>query len=264
MTPPLLSAVTFSASYGKQEVLNNASASFSRGEFVCVLGPNGSGKSTFLTQLAGLEIPSLKIVSGDCLLEGSSIKDYAVKERARLVTFLAQNECYSWNYSVLEAVRMGRYAVSKSITAYTADDDTAARKALEMAGIAHLENRYIFELSGGELQAVLIARALAQDTPVMILDEPFTFLDAEKSDRLMQLLREICHRENKCLIMSLHEINAAPVYADRIMIFSDGRIIADGASDSVFTAENIGNAYKAPFVQYVHPVYKVPQICPAH
>lgn len=259
----LLSSVNFSAAYDRHQVLDDVSCTFNAGEFVCLLGPNGSGKSTFLTQLAGLEVPSLKALSGSCSLNGKNIKEYSVRERASRISFLPQNETYSWNYSVLEAVRMGCYARSTGLVSYSAEEDAAARKALLQAEIAHLENRFIFELSGGEMQSVLIARTLAQNTDILILDEPFTFLDAGKADRLMKLLRDICKKENKCLIMSLHDINNAPLYADRIMLFSEGRLIADGKCSETFTAENIEKAYKTPFVQYTHPVKGVPQVCPA-
>lgn len=261
--PVLLEAAGLSAAYDSHEVLHGIDASFRKGEFVCLLGPNGSGKSTFLTQLSGLEIPSLKTTGGSCLLEGKPVHLYSTKERARLISFLPQNESYSWNYPVKEAVRMGCYARSSGITGYSAADDEAAHKALEMAEAAHLEDRFIFELSGGEMQSVLIARTLAQNTDILILDEPFTFLDAGKSHRLMKLLKNICRKEDKCLIMSLHDINSAPLYADRIMLFSEGCVIADGKADAVFTAQTIEKAYKTPFQEYRHPVYGVPQVCPS-
>lgn len=259
----VLSTTSLSSSYDSHEVLHKIDSSFSEGEFVCIIGPNGSGKSTFLTQLAGLDIPSLKTTHGECILMGKAVNEYDSRSRSKLITFLPQNENYTWNYSVLEAVRMGCYARSAGLISYSADDDMTARRAIEMAEIQHLEDRYVFELSGGELQSVLIARALAQNTPFMILDEPFTFLDSGKTDRLMKLLRRICRQENKCLIISLHDINIAPLFADRIILFSEGRKLADGSVNDVFTAENIEKAYKTPFIQYRHPVYDVPQVCPA-
>lgn len=260
-TKVLLSANELSASYGKTEVLHSVNAQFEAGEFVCVLGQNGSGKSTFLTLLSGLEVPSLKVNGGECLLSGKPVREYSTKERAELITFLPQNESYTWNYSVLEAVRMGRYARSTGLVTYTEEDDRCAREALSMAGIAHLEQRYIFELSGGEMQSVLIARALAQNTQIMLLDEPFTFLDVGKSDSLIRQLKSICKKQNKCLLMSIHDINLAPLYADRILLFSEGKLLADGKVSEVFTAENLGKAYGLNFTQYEHPVYHVPQVC---
>lgn len=257
----ILSVTNLSAAYGKTEVLHSVSTQFSEGEFICMLGPNGSGKSTFLTLLSGLELPSLKITGGGCLLAGKRMSEYSAQERARQITLLPQNELYTWNYSVLEAVRMGRYARSKGIVSYTEEDDRAAREALSLAGIAHLEDRYVFELSGGEMQSVLIARSLCQNTPVILLDEPFTFLDAGKSDSLIRELKDICKQQNKCLIMSLHDVNLAPVYADRLLLFSKGCLIADGTTEEVFKAENLEKAYGIHFTQYEHPVYHVPQVC---
>lgn len=260
-TAPLLSATGLSASWGKTEVLHSVSASFNKGEFVCMLGPNGSGKSTFLTLLSGLVLPSLKVTGGGCTLSGKGVSEYRSTERAKLITFLPQNELYTWNYSVLESVRMGRYAHNAQAVSYSGEDDRAAREALSMAGISHLEKRYIFELSGGEMQSVLIARSLAQNTDAMLLDEPFTFLDAGKADSLIRLLKDICHTQNKCLIMSIHDINMAPVYADRILLFGGRKLIADGIPSEVFTACNLEKAYGVSFTQYEHPVYKVPQVC---
>lgn len=258
---PLLSSADLTAAYDRNEVLHSVSASFSAGEFVCLIGPNGSGKSTFLTALAGLTVPSFKATGGECLLKGKPVATYSPRERAQLLTFLPQNESYSWNYSVLEAVRMGRYAQSSSLVSYSEHDTEAARKALSKAGIAHLENRFIFELSGGEMQSVLIARSLAQNTEIMLLDEPFTYLDINKADRLFRFLKGLTVNENKCIVMSIHDINTAPLYADRLIIFSEGKIIADGKSDDVFTAENLEKAYGTPFVKYQHPVHGVPQVC---
>lgn len=258
----ILSAEKLTACWDKNEVIHQAAASFSPGEFVCVLGPNGSGKSTFLTLLSGLTLPSLRITDGTCSLKGTAIDAYSSRERARLITLLPQNESYTWNYSVTEAVRMGRYAQSTGIISYSGEDERATREALEKAEIAHLSDRHIFELSGGELQSVLIARALAQNTPVMILDEPFTFLDAGKADRLMRLLHDISRNENKCIIISMHDINSAPRFADRILLFSKGTLLADGMVSDVFTAENMEKAYGTPFTLYTHPVYGIPQVCP--
>lgn len=258
----LLSALHLSASWDKNEVLHEVSSSFSEGEFVCILGPNGSGKSTFLSLLSGLTLPSLKITEGMCSLNGTDALKYTARERAKLITLLPQNESYTWNYSVLEAVRMGRYAQSNGIISYSEEDDRAAREALEMAEIAHLAERHIFELSGGELQSVLIARTLAQNTPVMLLDEPFTFLDAGKADRLLHLLHNISRKQNKCIIISMHDINSAPRFADRIMLFSKGTLLADGNVGAVFTAENMEKAYGTSFALYTHPVYGIPQVCP--
>ena len=260
-SPFLIETASLSASYGKHAVLHDVSASFSKGEFVFLLGPNGSGKSTFLSILAGTEVPSLSITEGKCLLSGREVSSYSPLEKARIRTFLPQNEMYSWNYTVLEAVRMGRYAQSKGVFSYSQEDNDASREALSKAGIAHLEDRFVFELSGGELQSVLIARSLAQNTPVMLLDEPFTSLDADKSDRLTKLLKGIVESENKCVIMSIHDINCAPVFADRILLFSEGKMIADGKPMDVFTAENLEKAYGTPFIQYTHPVFGVPQVC---
>lgn len=259
----LLSTAELTACWDKTEVLHSISASFRQGEFICLLGPNGSGKSTFLTLLSGISCPSLHVTGGSCTLEGKPVCDYCAKERAERITLLPQHESYTWNYSVLEAVRMGRYAQSSGLLSYSKDDDQAAREALERAGIPHLADRYIFELSGGELQSVLIARALSQNTPFMILDEPFTFLDAGRTDRLMRLLHDISRKENKCIIMSIHDINSAPRFADRLLLFSNGSLIADGTCSSVFTAENMEKAYGTPFTLYTHPVYGVPQVCPS-
>lgn len=257
----LLQSRNLSASYGNKEVLHSVSASFTEGEYVFILGPNGSGKSTFLTQLAGLTVPSLKIKGGECLLSEKTLSSYSTIEKARLISFLPQHETYTWNYSVLEAVRMGRYAQSTGLLSYTGEDTDAARAALSKAGIAHLEERSVFELSGGELQSVQIARSLAQNTKIMLLDEPFTFLDAGKSDKLIRFLKEIAKEEHKCIIMSIHDINLAPLYADRIILFSDGHILADGKPDEVFTEENIEKAYGTHFTLYTHPVFGVPQVC---
>ncbi len=251
---PILTAANLSASYGTTPVLKNITASFEPGHVTCLMGANGSGKSTLLHILAGLEVAGLTVTGGTVQYGSETISALQSKKKAQILSFLPQNEQYTWNFSVYDAVLMGRYAWSNSL-GYTKEDHAAADAALATAGCSHLKNRLIFELSGGELQSVLIARCLAQGTPYLLLDEPFSHLDGNRSAQFMQNLAALAHDHTLGVIISIHDINLAPLYADTLTMLHHGKLIAHGPVSEVFTETVLSEAYDTSYGIFEHPFY---------
>lgn len=257
----ILEIADFSASYNKNtDTLSNINLSFAEGSFNCIIGENGSGKSTLLSALCGIHDSLLIQKKGSVKLYDKLILDYSAKEKAKLISFLPQTEKYTWNFTVEEVVLMGRYAHSEKILGYSEKDKDYANRALDICGILHLKDRNIFELSGGEYQQVLIARSLAQETKILVLDEPFTFLDISKQKKLLEFLKNLSEKENFCVIISIHEINLAPIYASNLILLKNGKILAQGEIPKVFTKENLNQAYNCNFELFEHPFYRVPQV----
>ncbi|MCQ2981290.1 MAG: ABC transporter ATP-binding protein [Treponemataceae bacterium] len=255
----VLQTADLSAGYGNTPILHHLSVSFRPGTVTCLMGANGSGKSTLLHVLCGLEVLGLQVTAGQVTCNGKDVGKLKSTEKAKLLSFLPQNERYTWNFSVMEAVLMGRYAASSGTLGYTKDDYGAAEQALEKAGITSLKDRRIFELSGGELQSVLIARCLTQNTPYLLLDEPFSHLDASRAAFFMKQLQQLAHDTGIGVVISIHDVNLAPLYADQLAVLKDGRLVACGSVPEVFTPEVLSTAYGTAYGVFDHPYYHVPQ-----
>jgi len=240
-------------------VLSNVSFSVSKGEIVSLLGPNGSGKSTLLCLLAGIAVKDLKKTGGVLRIDGKPVETYSRKNLSRKVSLLAQQEMYSWNYTVFDAVLMGRYAYSSSLESYSKEDYECTEQMLFELNILHLKDRSIFEISGGEYQRVMIARSLAQKTDILLLDEPFSHLDITSQHSLLSLIKKIAGQKNTTVIMSLHDINTAPLFSDSIILLKEGTIICKGETERVFTEEYLHKSYDAEFGFFIHPYYNVMQ-----
>lgn len=259
---PILKSYNISAKYGKKQVLWDISIECNQGDFICLIGPNGCGKSTFLEILCAISIPYLQKITGNTLLFETDINKLSSNEKARYLSFLPQSEQYSWNYTVEEIVLMGRFANSTTSFGYSTADKKAVKNALNDVEITHLANRNFFELSGGEKQQVLIARSLAQETKIIILDEPFTSLDISRQHHMLTMLHKISKTKNITVLISLHDINQAPIYADKIALMAKGHLLSFGFSQDVYTKENLERAYNCNFSTYLHPQKKVLQVSP--
>ena len=258
----ILTLENIQAFYGEKQVLQDINLSFTEKSFTCLIGPNGSGKSTLLNILCGLENPNLSISDGKVFLNSKDIKSYKKNEIAKNIAFLPQSEHYSWNHLVEDVVLMGRFPYSKGFFGYTKEDKIYAKKALEEVGISHLKDRYIFELSGGEYQQVLIARSLCQETKILVLDEPFTHLDISKQHKLLLLLKKLVAEKNLCVIITLHEVNQAAIYGENLILLKEGKILSTGDVKTVFTKENLESAYETDFGFFIHPEFELPQVFP--
>lgn len=245
------------AGYGARAVLRDVDFRAGAGEFVAVLGPNGSGKTTLLRVLSG----GLSLQAGTVHLCGRDLHSLRPKERAHGVAVVPQRVESLPPVLARDLVLLGRYPYVSWMGVYSNKDYAAVAAALEEVGAETLAQRPVRELSGGELQRVLLARALAQDTPVLLLDELTAGLDLARMVDLFDVL-DSRRRAGVCVVAVMHDVNLAALYATRLVGLKDGSLRFDGAVDQVFTEETLRDLYTIPIHVFPHPVEAVPQACP--
>lgn len=227
--------------YHGQEVVSGASIELGEGRVTALVGPNGSGKSTLLRSLARLHAPT----SGDIILDGeTSAAALAPKDFAKRVTLLAQSRPTPTGISVRDVVGYGRYPYRRRFRSDDADGPKAITWAMNVTGIESMATRCVDELSGGELQRVWLATALAQQTGVLLLDEPTTFLDLHYQVEILDLIRDLANDHGVAVGVVLHDLNQAAEVADRVVLLNDGVVVADGCPADVLTAENLSHTYQ--------------------
>lgn len=227
-----------SFSYGKRQVLKNVSFCAKNGQVLSVLGPNAVGKSTLFRCILHLAQPN----SGEILLGGKSTANMSTKELARRIAFIPQSHNPVFNYSVFDMALMGATAQLGTFASPGKEQNEAVEQALERLGIAHLKDRGYLQLSGGERQLTLIARALVQNAKILVMDEPSSSLDYGNRLRVMQTVRALAS-EGYCIIQSTHEPDQAYLYSDQILALYDGQVLAHGKPKDIFDAELISKLY---------------------
>ncbi len=243
------------AGYGRETVLENVNLEFSQGKMTAVLGPNGSGKTTLVSVVSGLLSPA----RGSVLVDSRPVSFYSRKELARLMAVIPQRVEPSFDMSVRHMVLMGRYAHSGWLSGYSADDFRICAEALEMTSISGLAERSVKGLSGGEFQRVLIARAVAQRAPMMLLDEAASGIDVSGKIEIFNLLRSL-EQFGTGIVSVIHDLNLAALYFDRLIFLREGRVVLDGAPSEVITEENIAYVYDAAVRVVEHPELGLPQV----
>ncbi|WP_022659431.1 ABC transporter ATP-binding protein [Desulfovibrio desulfuricans] len=252
--PPVLRIAGVRAGYGGQSVLHEAGFTLHAGECAALLGPNGSGKTTLLRALSGVLMPQ----AGTIEIQGRPLAALKPRERARMVAVVPQRGQLPQGLTARQMVLLGRFAHLSWLGAYGREDYAAADRALEETGAAPLAHRRLTELSGGELQRVLLARALAQESPLLLLDELAAGLDWARMVDLFNLL-ERRRAAGACVFMAVHDCNLAALYATRLMGLRDGNLVFDGPVAKVFTEENLGALYNIPICVLPHPRWGLPQ-----
>lgn len=235
------------AGYGTQEIIQSISCSFTEGTFTGIIGPNGSGKTTLLRAISRA-LPSTGILE----LDGKPVAEYTHAELGMTLGYVPQDEERPFSYTVLQVVLMARYTWSSRFTTHHQADYACCHAALEDTGIIHLKDRSIRSLSGGEWQRVLIARALAQEPKVLLLDEPTSHLDFSHQTEILSLMRNLAS-SGSTIIGVFHDLNLAALYCDRIIMIRNGQIIADDTPSQVLTPEKIREVYNADVLISVHP-----------
>lgn len=262
-----------SCSYGQVEILKNCTLCLKPGELVCLCGSNGSGKSTLLSVLGAVNDSRLKITTEAG--ENSKIQTPAIstinddiipisslsrKETAAVISYLQQEEYSTWDFSVRDFVLQGRFCHTENAN-YSKEDMDLAEKAMAETGIMELADRTVHSLSGGEFQKVRIARCLCQQPLFLLLDEPASSLDFVYEPKLLQQLKNLAHQQNKAILVSIHDLNMAARFADKILLLKKGMPVIQGTPKEVFTEETLASIYDCKCKIYTHPVYNCPQVC---
>ena len=225
--------------------------------FTVIVGPNACGKSTLLRSLSRL----LKPQQGRVLLDGKAIGAMKPKDVARTIGLLPQTSVAPDGITVVDLVSRGRYPHQGMIRQWTSADESAVVDAMRATDVAELASRAVDELSGGQRQRVWAAMALAQQTPILLLDEPTTFLDIAHQIELLDLFARL-HREGNTIVAVLHDLNHAARYADHLIVMKAGEVVATGAPADIVTAELVEHVFGLPCLIIEDPVSKTPLIVP--
>jgi iron complex transport system ATP-binding protein len=226
--------------YARETALEDVSLRVEPGEVVGLLGPNGSGKSTLVKIISGI----LPHYDGSARVDGVEVRTAPRRDLASMLAVVPQETTFGFPFTVLQTVLMGRHPHLAGLAFETQSDVELARAALGRCGAAHLQDRTIQELSSGERQRVVFARALAQEPRALLLDEPTSFLDIRHQTELYDLVRELATRDHTAVLTVLHDLNLAAEYCDRICLLRRGRVAAAGPTDEVFTYANLTSVFE--------------------
>jgi iron complex transport system ATP-binding protein len=256
MTP--LSLIAISAGYGRHPILRDISLRVDGGEVVALAGPNGAGKSTLIRVISGV----LPATAGQARLNGVDLLHLPPGERARRVAVVPQMIHLPEAYTVGEVVLMGRSPYLRLWAGESRHDCDVAWGAMRATHVEDLSERRVGELSGGEQQRVVLARALAQEPQVLLLDEPTAHLDLKHQVGVLELVRGLARERNLAVLMTLHDLNQAALYADRVALLQHGQIVAQGTANVVFSSEVLSRVYGVAVTVTRHPVKDVPVVLP--
>jgi iron complex transport system ATP-binding protein len=238
-----------SAQYGDHLALDDISLEVRAGEIVGLIGPNGAGKSTLIKVLSGV----LRASQGETFIQGDPVMSLSPSERARKIAVVPQARQLGGAFSVRQAVLLGRTAYLGFLGKPAERDLEILEWAMKETAVDTLADRKLAEISGGEQQRVLLARALAQKAQVLLLDEPTNHLDLKYQVGLLRLLRELVEKENLSVLMAMHDLNQVSGIVDRVALLVDGRLQCIGKPEEVLTPENIQAAYQTEVETFSHP-----------
>jgi iron complex transport system ATP-binding protein len=244
--------------YDGADIVSGLSTDIPAGAITAIIGANASGKSTLLRGISRLLAPR----AGQVLLDGVSVHSMRSGDLARLVGLLPQSPVAPSSITVGDLVGRGRYPHQGWFRRWTPDDDAAVDEALEATGTADLVSRRVADLSGGQRQRVWIAMALAQDTDILLLDEPTTFLDVNYQIEVLDLLVDLNRDRGKTIVMVLHELSLACRYADHLIAMKNGRIVTEGTPSEVVTAATVEDVFSLPCDVIADPRSGTPLVIP--
>jgi iron complex transport system ATP-binding protein len=256
--PPFVEAVGLRVRFGAREALHDVSLTVARGEVLAIIGPNGSGKSTLLRTLGRMRRPE----SGAVRFCGEDVWRVPPRDFARRVAFLPQAPEAPPDLSVIELVQRGRFPYRGLLSSARPDDRTAVESAIAQAGLEAVRDRQMGTLSGGERQRAWIGLALAQEPELLLLDEPTTFLDIGHQQELLGLLTRLNEERDLTVVMVMHDVAQAALYAHRIVALLDGHVLHDGPPSEVVTAERISSLFGASVTILHDPATGAPVLVP--
>jgi len=252
----LLSVTGVCGGYRKETVIKDISLEINKGDFLGIIGPNGSGKTTLLRLMSRV----LAAQKGDIFLEGRDIARMDLKQFCQKAAFVPQDTLINFSFSVREIVLMGRIPHLKRMQWETKRDLEIAQAALAMTDTSHLQEKMIDELSSGERQRVIIAKALAQEPTLLFLDEPTSHLDIGHQIQILDLLKKLNRSKGLTIVMVLHDLNLAGEYCNRIALLNQGMIFKQGSPAEVLTYQNIEAVYRTVVVVKDNPLSSKPYV----
>ncbi|WP_394250923.1 ABC transporter ATP-binding protein [Arthrobacter pityocampae] len=238
--PPSLRVAGLGVSYGSRRVIESASFDLAAGTVTALIGPNGSGKSTLLRSIARLHTPDAGSVTLD---DGVDVSALSSRDFARSISLLAQSRPVPGGLTVREVVTFGRHPHRSRWTGQDAEGPAVVDRALHLTRTTDLADRPVAALSGGQVQRVWLAGCLAQDTGVLLLDEPTTYLDLRYQVEILDVIRDLATHHGVTVGVVLHDLDQAAAIGDHVVLLEDGAVLAQGAPREVLTAENLSRAY---------------------
>ena len=253
-----LLANNLTAGYEKRTIISNVNVNIPENQISVILGANGCGKSTLLKTFARLIQP----YDGQILLDGKLISSIPSKKVAQIMGFLPQSPIVQEGIKVTDLVTRGRFPYRKPLKGMTVEDFKAVEEAMDIMGVTELADRSVDELSGGQRQRVWIALALAQQTDILFLDEPTTYLDIAYQVEILDLLTDLNRKRKTTIVMVLHDINLSARYADYIFAMKDGKLVKEGSPNEIITPELMKQVYGLDCMVMEDPISKTPFIVP--
>lgn len=254
----MLKIQSLSVNYGPRRILHSVSLNVQSGEVLALIGPNGAGKSTLIRAVSGV----IPIANGKIRTNGDDFAALSTLQRARYIATVPQAVSMPPAYTVWETVLFGRTPYLGFLGQLSGKDEEIARQSLARVSALPLADRRVGELSGGEQQRVLLARALCQSTPILLLDEPTAHLDLQYQVSLLELVHELAHKDQLAVLVALHDLNLAAHYADRVALMVAGSIKAIGKPQEVLQPQLIEDAYCLPVQVIKHPFLDIPLVLP--
>jgi len=253
---PVISLHNVTHGFNKKPLFSGITIEIQKGEFIGLIGPNGSGKTTLLSIINGM----VKPWGGNIYINGNKLQNMIPKERAASMSFMMQPEHSLPMFSALEVVLTARYPYKRIYMQLTEKDYSIARKMLKYVEMEEFENHDFNTLSAGEKQLVLFARTLAQESNIILLDEPTSNLDITHKEKILSMAKSLLD-EGKTVIAAIHDLNAAAKYASRLALLSKGKLSTIGTPDEVLTEQVLSYAYDGKFSRFTNPVTGKPNIC---
>lgn len=243
-------------SYGNKIILKDISLNFDKGKFYSIIGPNGSGKSTLIKNLSKILPP----MANSVFIDKIDISTINNKKLSQKISVIPQDIKIEYDFTVFDVVMMGRSPYKRRFEDFNVEDEKIVEKYMKATNTWYLKDKLITELSGGESQRVIAARALTQETDIILLDEPTSHLDIQYQIEFLKIFKNL--RMNKVIIAVLHDLNLAATFSDEIILINKGEIISKGTPWQVINKENIKNVYNLSVEVFENPINKCPYIIP--
>lgn len=234
---------------GNKKIIDDISFSAANGENISIIGPNGAGKTTLLKLIAGLID-----CTGNILIENKNIKEIGHIDRGTKISFIPQGSDIDGEFTVRSFVELSRFPYRKPWESINSKDTELVENAIYMTECTEFADREMGSLSGGEKQRVLIAGAIAQDCPVILLDEPLTYLDPVQRDKITKLIDTVSKKQNRLVITVTHEINEALSFSSRILVMSQGRLVFDDVPEKLMVSNVLDAVFATEFMKIMNPV----------